>query len=38
VGYHPATSEIRPIIGWHLTPVDIIINPIFDTAYEGIKN
>src|SRR6266700_14213 len=24
------TSEIRPIIGWHLTPVDIIVNPIFD--------
>src|SRR5689334_4538166 len=23
------TSEIRPIIGWHLRPVDIIVNPIF---------
>ena len=22
------TSEIRPIIGWHLHPVDIIMNPI----------
>ena len=32
------TSEIRPIIGWHLKPVDIIINPILDTAYDGIKN
>jgi hypothetical protein len=32
------TSEIRPIVGWHLKPVDIIINPILDTAYDGIKN
>jgi hypothetical protein len=32
------TSEIRPIIGWHLSPVDIIVNPIFDTAYDGVKN
>jgi hypothetical protein len=32
------TSEIRPIIGWHLKPVDIIINPILDTAYDGVKN
>jgi hypothetical protein len=29
------TSEIRPIIGWHLHPVDIIVNPILDTAYDG---
>ena len=32
------TSEIRPIIGWHLKPVDIIVNPIVDTAYDGFKN
>src|SRR5579871_283522 len=33
------TSEIRPIIGWHLHPVDIIINPIVDTNYTGgLKN
>ena len=32
------TSEIRPIIGWHLKPIDIIINPIVDTAYDGLKN
>jgi hypothetical protein len=32
------TSEIRPIIGWHLKPVDIIVNPILDTSYSGIKN
>jgi hypothetical protein len=32
------TSEIRPIIGWHLAPVDIIVNPIVDTAYDGFGN
>jgi len=29
------TSEIRPIIGWHLHPMDIIVNPIMDTSYVG---
>ena len=29
------TSEVRPIIGWHMHPVDIIINPILDTSYTG---
>lgn len=32
------TSEIRPIIGWHLTPIDIIFNPIVDTSYDGFRN
>jgi hypothetical protein len=32
------TSEVRPIIGVHLGKVDLIANPIFDTAYDGIKN
>lgn len=32
------TSEIRPIVGWHLHPVDIIVNPILDTSYDGVKN
>jgi hypothetical protein len=32
------TSEVRPIIGWHLHLVDIIVNPIFDTAYDGLQN
>ena len=32
------TSEIRPIVGWHLKPVDIIVNPIVDTAYDGFGN
>jgi len=29
------TSEVRPILGWHLRDADIIINPIVDTAYTG---
>ena len=29
------TSEIRPIIGWHLHPVDIVLNPIMDTDWRG---
>ena len=32
------SSEVRPIIGWHLKPWDIIINPILDTDYDGFKN
>ena len=32
------TSEVRPIIGWHLSPVDVIVNPILDTSYDGFKN
>jgi len=32
------SSEIRPIIGWHLKPWDIIVNPIIDTDYNGLKN
>jgi hypothetical protein len=32
------TSEIRPIVGWHLQSFDIIVNPILDTAYDGLKN
>lgn len=26
-------SEIRPIVGLHLKPLDIIVNPIMDTSY-----
>ena len=29
--------EVRPIVGWHLQPWDIIINPTLDTKYEGRK-
>jgi hypothetical protein len=32
------TSEVRPIIGWHLHPIDIVVNPILDTSYDGLKN
>ncbi len=32
------TSEIRPIVGWHLGKVDVIANPIVDTAYDGVRN
>ena len=29
------TSEVRPIVGLHLHPVDFIFNPIVDTDYTG---
>jgi hypothetical protein len=32
------TSEIRPIIGWHLQKVDVFVNPILDTSYDGLRN
>jgi hypothetical protein len=32
------TSEIRPIVGWHVKSLDLIVNPIVDTAYDGLKN
>ena len=33
------TSEVRPIVGWHFTPHwDLILNPIVDTAYDGLRN
>jgi hypothetical protein len=32
------TSEVRPIIGLHLHPVDLIVNPILDTQYNGFRN
>jgi hypothetical protein len=31
------TSEIRPIIGWHLGKVDLVFNPILDNSYDGIS-
>jgi hypothetical protein len=30
------TQEIRPIIGWHLGHLDIIVNPILDNSYKGL--
>jgi hypothetical protein len=32
------TSEIRPIVGWHVRPVHVVLNPIFDTGYDGLEN
>lgn len=32
------TSEIRPIIGWHLGQFDFIINPILDNSWTGFNN
>jgi hypothetical protein len=32
------TSEIRPILGWHLGKFDIIVNPILDNSWIGFKN
>ena len=32
------TSEIRPIVGWHLGHVDLILNPILDNNFEGASN
>lgn len=29
------TSEVRPIVGLHLHPIDFIFNPIVDTNYTG---
>lgn len=34
---HRYTQEIRPIIGWHLGPIDLIVNPIFDNSYKGFS-
>jgi hypothetical protein len=36
---HRVTSEVRGIVGWHVGgQVDVIFNPIFDTAYDGVRN
>jgi hypothetical protein len=32
-----STSEIRPIIGWHLGQFDFIINPILDNSWKGFN-
>ena len=29
------SGEIRPIVGWHLGPYDLILNPILDTDFNG---
>ena len=36
---HRITSEVRGIVGWHVSQaVEVILNPIFDTAYDGVRN
>lgn len=30
------SGEIRPIIGGHVGPVDLIVNPILDTSFQGL--
>jgi hypothetical protein len=32
------SSEVRPIVGWHLGSWDLIFNPILDTEYDGWSN
>ncbi|MGA7808472.1 hypothetical protein [Bradyrhizobium sp.] len=32
-----STSEIRPIIGWHLGKFDLIVNPILDNSWKGFN-
>ena len=32
---HRYTSEIRPIVGWHIGRLDVIVNPILDNDWEG---
>lgn len=35
---HRFGSEVRPIVGWHFTHADVIVNPIVDTSYDGFGN
>jgi hypothetical protein len=36
---HRMTSEVRGILAWHLPcKLDVIVNPIFDTAWDGVDN
>lgn len=32
------SGEIRPIIGGHIGSVDLVMNPILDTSFNGFKN
>jgi hypothetical protein len=31
------TQEIRPILGWHLGALEVIVNPILDNSYTGLS-
>jgi hypothetical protein len=35
---HRFSGEMRPIVGTHLGPWDLIVNPVVDTEYNGFKN
>jgi hypothetical protein len=35
---HRYTAEVRPIVGWHLGKLDVVFNPILDSAYDGVSN
>jgi hypothetical protein len=35
---HRFSGEIRPIVGTHLGPWDLIFNPVVDTEFNGFKN
>lgn len=32
------TSEVRPILGWHLGQFDLIFNPILDNTWHGVAS
>jgi hypothetical protein len=32
------TQEIRPIVGWHLGALEVIVNPILDNSYQGFSH
>jgi hypothetical protein len=32
------TQEIRPIFGWHLGALEVIVNPILDNSYQGFSH
>jgi len=32
---HRYSQEIRPIVGWHIGRLDVIVNPILDNDWEG---
>ena len=31
------SSEIRPIVGWHIGQLDLVFNPILDNSYNGFS-
>lgn len=35
---HRNGGEIRPIVGVHLGRVDLVLNPIVDTSFDGLRN